>query len=114
MVQMDNSNVQLVIDGPGRDRQHQFFQCCHIGMVFFSENPIEDYSQMEFNLSFLEESESDLPLNCKGVVVDSSYEEERGMYKTFFLYTDIDSRTKDRLKAISKEKELRCPFCLRS
>lgn len=114
---MDNDNVEVVFDGcEGKSRQeHRFFQCCHIGMVFFTSDLMEDYRQMEFNLSFPEDDgSSGAPINCKGVVVDSDYDEERGLYKTCLLYIDIDDNTKKRLEKVTKEKDLRCPYCLRS
>lgn len=110
---MSESDVELEINGADCD-QHQFFQCCHIGMVFYSSDQIDDYRQMEFNLSLLEDSGDKIPINCKGVVVDSSYEEDRAMFKTYLLYTEIDEDVRDRLRRLSKEKDLRCPFCAKS
>jgi hypothetical protein len=108
---MSDEYIQLVV-GDMEDDRNQLFQCCHIGMVFYTPEQIEDYRQMQFELSL--NGDSDGPVNCKGVVVDSLYVEEREMYKTFLLYTDIDDSTRSRLRKISSEKELRCPFCQRS
>lgn len=110
---MDDGSVELMIDSTDGGRKPLLFQCCHIGMVFYSPEPIENYKQINFNLSIIADSDEDIPLNCKGVVVDSDYEEEKDMYKTFLLYTDIDGGTKERLKKISEERELKCPFCLK-
>ena len=106
---MSDEYIKLVV-GEAEDDRNQLFQCCHIGMVFYTPEQIEDYRQMQFQLSL----NGDGLLNCTGVVVDSLYVEEREMFKTFLLYTDIDDSTRERLRKISSEKELRCPFCQRS
>lgn len=114
MVLIDEKDVKIVIDGATVPEETHFFQCCHLGMIFLSQMPIELYKKMDFKLSLKEGGVGRDNINCTGVVVDSQFEDIYGMYKTYLVYTDIDQNTKEKLKYISEEKELRCPFCVKS
>jgi len=114
MVSVSEKDVKIVINGEGIPEATHFFQCCHLGMIFLSQVPIDVYKKMDFNLSVKTDDEGEDSINCSGVVVDSQYEEIYGMYKTSFVYTDIDQTSKEKLKHISEEKELRCPYCANS
>ncbi len=111
---MSKDDVKLVLGGGDGCNNPKFLQCCHLGMIFLCESKVDDFRQLQFNLSFDETSDADCTISCKGVVVDSNFEEDYGMYKTYMIYTDIDENTKSRLKTISKEKQLRCPYCMNS
>ena len=111
---MSKVAVQLEMAAESGCPHPKFLQCCHLGMIFMCEKPVDDFKQVEFSLSFSEGSDGNSIVNCKGVVVDSNYEEEHGMYKTYMIYTDIDEQSKARLKTICKERQLRCPYCMNS
>lgn len=112
MFTADEENVNVVIEGETVPGHTEFFQCCHLGLVFFSAKPVELYKQMKFNLSLAAQEAGKVNVDCTGVVVESKFEEDLGMYKTFFIYTDIDKQTQERLKYISREKALVCPYCM--
>lgn len=111
---MSKEDVQLVMATETGCPDPKFLQCCHLGMIFMCEKPVEDFKQLEFSLSFAGGSGGNSSVNCRGVVVDSNYEEEHGMYKTYMIYTDIDEHSKARLKTLCKDRQLRCPYCMNS
>ena len=112
MVYVDDQNISVMVEGAELPARAHFFQCCHLGLIFYSTTPVPLYKKMKFNLTMEDESGKNAPVDCVGVVVDSNYDDYYEMYKTFFIYTDIDVETQERLKYLARDNELVCPYCM--
>jgi hypothetical protein len=85
--------------------------CCHLGAAFLSETPIDEYSEMDFQIKLNASGQNGSEIHCKGVVVASAFEDEQEMYKIYLLYTNIDIQSQKKLKIFAEGNKLTCPHC---
>ena len=104
-------DIKLELEGIPASNMLQLSHCCHLGATFFSDAPVEEYSEMQFLITVQPSEEDNATIRCKGVVVASDFEDEQKMYKISLLYTDIDVDSQKQLKFFAEGNNLTCPHC---
>ena len=106
------SDVLVFLEGESRGvRQPVAFQCCPLGVHFYSRRPVELYRLVEFTMAVPDASSGERHISCVGVVAGSAFDVGTSMYRICVKFLDVPEEARQQLEHFSRGAGLLCPYC---
>lgn len=102
--------VLVHVDSDHGVRQPATFRCCPLGVQFYSERQVPQYSILNFTLS-IPENPHLAKVECSGAVVHCEKLNGDVNYRIWLYFLDLPETARPHLHCFAKEASFLCPFC---
>lgn len=95
-------------------RQPETFQFCPLGVQFYSCQPLEECTLLEFSLALppVSDEGEEEEVSCTALVAQCC-EPANGdtMYRVWVKFLDLSPETVERIQRVTQQNGFICPFC---
>jgi len=106
----ETCGVLLMMNDEAMLPQAEDFHCCGLGTQFCTEKQLENHSVLNIRMA-VPDGDGSLEIDCSGVVVHSEPADDSDCFRTWVYFLDLPQETTQRLRLLSKNRGLTCPFC---
>ncbi len=109
---LENKPVTVVLDEQDAVKQPNTFRVCPLGIQLYSPKPLPEFEILEFDICIPElGGKKKEDIRCTGVVVRCAKDGDPSLYRVWVKFLDLPEAKRNRLKCISENAKLKCPYC---
>lgn len=93
-------------------KQPDTFQCCPLGLQFYTRQPVSENQLMELQFALPRENDAPETVACTGLVAQCSRTTpESDLYRVWIAFLNLEKDIQERIQQLAVSQRLTCPFC---